>query len=131
MCLCKRLRTPFSILKDFTSHQNQRGSPYKSFKPHTHIKTLKDYPIFTYIKEYKEVYNEENQEAIKEKKNEYYQSNKETITEKAKVFYQKNKERIQAKAGEKIPCECGMFIRRDWFSRHQTTLQHLNKMEHK
>ena len=53
------------------------------------------------------------------------------IKEQTKVFYQKNKDRIESKAAEKIPCECGMFIRRDWFSRHQTTLQHLDTMEHK
>ncbi len=36
---------------------------------------------------------------------------------------------IRKKVGRKISCECGMFIRRDWLSRHQTRLQHLDHME--
>ena len=51
------------------------------------------------------------------------------VKEQSNNHRQKNKERIEAKAGEKIPCECGMFIRRDWLSRHQTSLQHLDRME--
>jgi hypothetical protein len=51
------------------------------------------------------------------------------VKEQGKNHRQKNKERIEAKAGEKIPCECGMFIRRDGLSRHQTSLQHLDRME--
>ena len=50
------------------------------------------------------------------------------IKEQGQDHRQKHKERIEAKAGEKIPCECGMFIRRDWLSRHQTSLQHLDRM---
>ena len=76
------------------------------------------------MKEYKEIYNEENKEAIKEKRNEYYQVNKETIVEKAKAYRQTHKETIKARAGEKIPCECGLLIRRDWLSRHKLSLQH-------
>jgi hypothetical protein len=107
------------------------GLPYKTCeKCRKHDKKWRD-THKEHIKEYNEIYNEENQEAIKEKKNEYYQANKELIAEKAKIYRQKNKERIESKAAEKIPCECGMLIRRDWFSRHQTTLQHLDTMEHK
>ena len=78
----------------------------------------------TKILDYHKQYNEENKEAIKEKKKEYYQVNKETIAEKGKVYRQNHKETIEAKAGEKIPCECGMLIRRDWMSRHKLSLQH-------
>ncbi len=51
------------------------------------------------------------------------------VKEQSKNYRQKHKERIEAKVGEKIPCECGMFIHRDWLSRHQTSLQHLDRME--
>ena len=51
------------------------------------------------------------------------------IKEQSNDHRQKHKERIEARAGEKLPCECGMFIRRDWLSRHQTSLQHLDRME--
>ena len=39
-------------------------------------------------------------------------------------YRQKHKDTIEARAGEKIPCECGLLIRRDWLSRHKLNLQH-------
>ena len=48
------------------------------------------------------------------------------IAEKQKVYNQQPhiKQKKNEKAGEKIPCECGMLIRRDWMSRHKLSLQH-------
>ena len=51
------------------------------------------------------------------------------IKEQSNDHRQKHKERIEARVGEKLPCECGMLIRRDWLSRHRTSLQHLDRME--
>ena len=51
------------------------------------------------------------------------------IKEQSNNHQQKHKERIEARAGERLPCECGMLIRRDWLSRHRTSLQHLDRME--
>ncbi len=105
------------------------GLPYKTCeKCRKHDKKWRD-THQEHRKEYNESYNEENQEAIKEKRKEYYQANKETIAEKAKSYSRTHKEIIEAKVGEKIPCECGMLIRRDWLSRHRTSLQHLDRME--
>ena len=100
------------------------GLPYKTCeKCRKHDKKWRD-THKEHIKEYNESYNEENQETIKEKRKEYYQANTETIAEKGKVYRQTHKEIIDAKVGEKIPCECGMLIRRDWMSRHKLSQQH-------
>ena len=100
------------------------GLPYKTCERcRNHDKKWRD-THKEYAQEYNESYNEENKEAIKEKKKEYYQANKETIAEKAKAYRQNHKDAIEAKAGEKIPCDCGMLIRRDWLSRHKLSLQH-------
>ena len=46
------------------------------------------------------------------------------IKEQSIKHRQNHKDAIEARAGEKIPCECGMLIRRDWLSRHKLSLQH-------
>ena len=46
------------------------------------------------------------------------------IKEQSIKHRQTHREIMEAKAGEKIPCECGMLIRRDWLSRHKLSLQH-------
>ena len=46
------------------------------------------------------------------------------IKEQSAKHRQNYKDTIETKAGEKIPCECGMLIRRDWMSRHKLSLQH-------
>ena len=46
------------------------------------------------------------------------------IKEQSIKHRQTHKDTIEAKAGEKIPCECGMFIHRDWLSRHKLSQQH-------
>jgi hypothetical protein len=65
-------------------------------------------------------WREGNQEHIKEYYKQYNQENKEIIAEKKKVYNQLPhiKQKINEKAGENIPCECGMLIRRDWLSRY-------------
>ena len=71
-------------------------------------------------------WREGNQEHIKEYDKQYKQENKEKITERNKVYNQQPhiKQKKNEKAGEKIPCECGMLIRRDWLSRHKLSLHH-------
>jgi hypothetical protein len=74
-------------------------------------------------KENTEFCNDENQEFINVKKKECYQAHKETRAEKAKACRQTHKDGIEARAGKKIPCERGMLIRRDWFSRNKLSLR--------
>ena len=76
-------------------------------------------------------WREENQEHTKEYDKQYKQENKEKIAERNKAYNQQPhvKQKHNARAGEKLPCECGMLIRRDWLSRHRTSLQHLDRME--
>jgi hypothetical protein len=114
----------FSMSTLLCTHLKTSGLPYKTCERcRKHDKKWRD-THQEHMKEYKEICNEENKEAIKEKKKEYYQVNKESIAEKGKVYRQNHKETIEARAGEKIPCECGMLIQRDWLSRHKLSLQH-------
>mmetsp|Transcript_58753 Transcript_58753/g.155440 ORF Transcript_58753/g.155440 Transcript_58753/m.155440 type:complete len:111 (-) Transcript_58753:246-578(-) len=50
------------------------------------------------------------------------------VSEQAKQYRIKHREEIEAKMGEKIPCECGLMIRRDWLSRHENALSHIERM---
>ena len=68
-------------------------------------------------------WREGNQEYIKEYDKQYKQENKEKIAERNKVHNQQHLKKNK-KAGEKIPCECGMLIRRDWLGRHKLSQQH-------
>ena len=51
------------------------------------------------------------------------------IKEQAKQFRARHIIEIEAKAGEKLLCECGMHIRRDWLSRHKQSIQHNELMQ--
>ena len=54
-------------------------------------------------------WKEENKEKIKERKIKYYEDNKEEILEKMK---------------EKVECECGSVVRKDYLLKHKRTQKH-------
>ncbi len=92
------------------------GLPYKTCKKCKNTEKKWRTENKEYVKVCSEIYREENKEKVAESKKAYNQQPQ---------VKQKQKENAE----EKIPCECGMFIRRDWLSRHQTSLQHLDRME--
>jgi hypothetical protein len=73
-------------------------------------------------------YYDKNVEIISEKQKRYKENNKEKIKEKAKEYYDKNAEIIKEKKREKIMCECGCEIRKDYLSTHLKSKKHIDLM---
>ena len=68
--------------------------------------------------------------------NQYYrpeckECRKPIIKEEAKQYRVKHKDELEVKAGEKILCECGMHIRRDWLTRHKKSACHEDLLKQK
>ena len=76
------------------------------------------------ISENQKIYNNNHKEEIKKQKKEWYDDNKVEMSEK----YQKNKIEISEKRKEKIECECGCVICKNYLLIHQKTTRHLDLM---
>ena len=68
--------------------------------------------------------------------NQYYRADckecrKPIIKEEAKQYRAEHKDELEVKAGEKIRCECGMHIRRDWLTRHKKSACHQDLLKQK
>ena len=114
---------------EFVPSFKSNESPYKTCdRCRKHDKKWRD-THKEHIKDYNEDYYLDNKEQVKVGKKKYYESNKQEILEKAKDYRIQNKEHIEARAGEKLLCECGMHIRRDWLSRHKQSLQHNERLQ--
>ena len=74
----------------------------------------------------KQEWYENNREIILEKLKQYRNDNREKILEHKKNHYENNKQIILEKAKEKITCECGSIIRKDFMLKHEKTLKHKN-----
>jgi prophage antirepressor-like protein len=83
------------------------------------------------FKEYKKEYYEQNKESVLERAKEYYIENKEVIIEKTKERYVENKVKIRAYQSEKILCECGIKLQRNFMSKHKKTEIHRLSLENK
>ena len=86
-------------------------------------RTFKEY--YEKNKDYYKEYYETNKDKIKE----YYIDNKNHILEQRKEYRKKNKDRIKEKVGEKIKCECGCDVRRDYLARHKLSQKHIKLMQ--
>ena len=83
------------------------------------------------FKEYKKEYYEKNKESVIERAKEYYIENKEIVLEKTKERYVENKDKILAYQAEKILCECGITLQRNFMSKHKKTEIHRLSLENK
>jgi prophage antirepressor-like protein len=82
-------------------------------------------------KEYKKEYYEKNKESVLERAKEYYIENKEVVLEKTKERYLENKDKILAYQSEKISCECGVILQRNYMAKHKKTEIHRLSLENK
>jgi len=73
-------------------------------------------------------YCEKNKEQIKGNKKVYREKNKEKIKAKAKVYYQNNKEKINTRQNEKIICDCGKTIKKNYKAKHKRKPIHKNRV---
>lgn len=83
------------------------------------------------FKEYKKEYYEKNKESVLERAKEYYIENKEVVLEKTKERYVENKDKILAYQREKISCECGIILQRNYMAKHKRTEIHRLSLENK
>lgn len=83
------------------------------------------------FKEYKKEYYEKNKESVLERAKEYYIENKEIVLEKTKERYVENKDKILAYQAEKILCECGVTLQRNYMAKHKRTEIHRLSLENK
>ena len=83
------------------------------------------------FKEYKKEYYEKNKESVIERAKEYYIENKEIVLEKTKERYVENKDKILAYQAEKILCECGVTLQRNYMAKHKRTEIHRLSLENK
>jgi len=83
------------------------------------------------FKEYKKEYYEKNKESVLERAKEYYIENKNVVLEKTKERYVENKDKILAYQAEKILCECGVILQRNYMAKHKRTEIHRLSLENK
>jgi len=83
------------------------------------------------FKEYKKEYYEKNKESVLERAKEYYIENKKVVLEKTKERYVENKDKILAYQAEKILCECGVILQRNYMAKHKRTEIHRLSLENK
>ena len=83
------------------------------------------------FKEYKKEYYEKNKESVIERAKEYYIENKEVVLEKTKERYVENKDKILAYQAEKILCECGVILQRNYMAKHKRSEIHRLSLENK
>jgi prophage antirepressor-like protein len=84
-----------------------------------------------YVKDQRKEFYEENKDNILNNAKEYYQENKEKIKNNVKEYYQENKEKIRIHQTEKILCECGITLQRNYLNKHLKTEIHKIGMKHK
>jgi hypothetical protein len=77
----------------------------------------------------KQEWYQDNKEVLSEKYKERYQENKEHILECGKKYTASHKEEIALRKLEKVLCECGETIRKDYKSRHIKCKKHLDRMK--
>jgi len=91
-------------------------------------------------------YREENKDKIKEIQQNYYESNKDKIIERQNKYNEENKDKIKAyqqnyckenrdkineKQREKVKCDCGCMVVKNYLLIHQKSPKHIKLMEEK
>lgn len=94
------------------------------------MNSIKCYRTEEYIIEFNKQryknYNENNRDMVLERKKQFYQNNIDKITEYSNQYYQNNRDKIEEHRKEKVTCECGCEIRRDYLSGHRKTKKHID-----
>lgn len=80
---------------------------------------------------YKKEYYDQNKEAVIDRSKEYYKEHKDEVLVRTKEHYNENKETILNYQKEKIICECGMKIARNYMAKHKRTKVHTLSIENK
>ena len=80
------------------------------------------------VNKYRPIINKEEKiQKQKENNSEYYKNNKEKLKTEAKKYRDDNSDKMK----EKIECECGKIISREYFRKHIKTKFHIKFIENK
>ena len=61
---------------------------------------------------------------LTQKRKEYNETHRKELKEKCKSYNEQHREQINKRRGEKVVCECGAVIRRDYLSEHKKPIKH-------
>jgi len=81
------------------------------------------------IIENKKIFYQDNKDKIKEYQKEYRDKNKELINENNKKYQIKNDNKIKEQAREKVQCECGSIVSKDFLTKHRKRPKHLKLLQ--
>jgi hypothetical protein len=111
----------FNFIQIETNEYNDKNS---SLKERYYIEEL-NATLNSYVpsRTQKEWY-EDNIKIINEYQKEFRENNREKKNKNQKKYFDKNREIINEKQREKITCECGCEIRKDYLSKHLKTKKH-------
>ena len=76
------------------------------------------------IEKYKKEYSIKHKDEIKEYKKEWYETNKEKVKKNMNEKYDNNKDKLN----EKMLCECGCKVAKQYLIRHQVKKKHIDIM---
>ena len=106
----KELKAIMNTYKSYVSEEEIKVRDIKKAKEYYQENKSK-------IEKYKKEYSIKHKDEIKKYKNEWYEKNKEKVIKKVNEKYEKNKEKLN----EKLVCECGCEVIKQYLKRHQST----------
>ena len=80
---------------------------------------------------YKKEFYEENKASVIQRSKDYYDEHKEDVLARTKEHYKNNKEKILKYQSDKVKCECGIVIQRNYMSKHKLSGIHKLSLENK
>ena len=84
-----------------------------------------------YIKEYNPKYREENKDYYTTYQQKYREANRVKNIQRSQNYREANREILNMKQKEKVKCECGCMIIKNYLSTHQKSQKHIKLMEMK
>ena len=72
----------------------------------------------------KKEYYEKNVDKILRVNKKYREEHQEELKDKCKQYNESHREQISRRRGEKVTCECGAIVRRDYMTQHKKSEKH-------
>ena len=77
-----------------------------------------------WIMQKKKEYYEKNVDKILRVNKKYREEHQEELKDKCKQYNESHREQISRRRGEKVTCECGAIVRRDYMTQHKKSEKH-------
>jgi len=112
----------------YQEHKEEQKAKVKAYREQNSDKIkARDKAYREQNKDKIKAYKQQNSDKIKARDKAYYEQNKDKI----KAYQQQYREQNKAYLSEKIECECGAVIRRDYKREHLKTKKHLKLIQNK